>query len=87
MRGGPSTKRGRKKNGYDGDRTSLPVGMCLASFTFAKLPLPMVLSSRYLPMCGSSEVRRDELRAEADALPVPAPPPPPPLLLPSDPCK
>ena len=38
--------------------TSLPVGMCLASFTLAKLPFPMVLSSRYFPMWGSSPVRR-----------------------------
>uniref|UniRef100_A0A6B0UY11 Putative secreted protein n=1 Tax=Ixodes ricinus TaxID=34613 RepID=A0A6B0UY11_IXORI len=40
--------------------TSLPVGTCLASFTLAKLPLPMVLSSRYRPMWGSSEVRLRE---------------------------
>ena len=38
--------------------TSLPVGMCLASFTLAKLPFPIVFSSRYFPMCGSSPVRR-----------------------------
>ena len=42
--------------------TSLPVGICLASLTLAKLPLPMVLSSRYLPMCGSSPVRRPDTR-------------------------
>lgn len=57
----------------------------MASFTLAKLPLPMVLSNRYFPMCGSSEVRRDELRTDADALPELPPPPPPPPLLPSDP--
>jgi hypothetical protein len=30
--------------------TSFPVGMCLASLTLAKFPLPMVLRRRYLPM-------------------------------------
>lgn len=65
--------------------TSLPVGICLASFTLAKFPLPMVFSNRYFPMCGSSEVRLEELRIDADALPEPPPPPPPPPLLPSDP--
>lgn len=54
--------------------TSFPVGICLANLTLAKLPLPMVLSSRYLPMCGSSEVR---LREEGVR-------PPPPVL--SPPC-
>lgn len=42
-------------------RTSFPVGTCLASLTLAKFPLPMVLSSLYLPMWGSSEVRLLEL--------------------------
>lgn len=43
--------------------TSRPVGTCLASLTLAKLPLPMVLISRYLPMCGSSRPRfRDDVR-------------------------
>lgn len=65
-------------------RTSFPVGICLANFTLAKLPLPMVFSNRYFPMCGSSEVRREELRTDAEAL-LETPPPPPPLLLPSDP--
>ena len=41
--------------------TSRPVGTCLANLTLAKLPLPMVLISRYLPMCGSSRPRlRDD---------------------------
>ena len=31
--------------------TILPVGMCFASLTTAKLPLPMVFMTRYLPMC------------------------------------
>ena len=30
--------------------TSLPVGTCLASLTFAKFPLPIVLINRYLPI-------------------------------------
>ena len=30
--------------------TSLPVGTCFANFTLAKLPLPIVLISRYFPM-------------------------------------
>ena len=37
--------------------TSLPVGTCFASFTLAKLPLPIVLIRRYLPMWGSSDPR------------------------------
>lgn len=37
--------------------TSLPVGKCLANFTLAKLPLPMVLSNLYFPMVGSSPAR------------------------------
>ena len=37
--------------------TCRPVGRCFASFTLAKLPLPMVLISRYFPMCGSSALR------------------------------
>lgn len=36
--------------------TSLPVGTCLASFTLAKLPLPIVFSSLYFPIVGSSPV-------------------------------
>lgn len=52
----------------DGVLTSFPVGTCLASLTLAKLPLPMVLSSLYLPMCGSSDVRLldDETRPVDD---------------------
>ena len=38
-------------------QTSLPVGTCFASLTLAKLPLPIVFISLYLPMCGSSEPR------------------------------
>lgn len=34
--------------------TSFPVGTCLANFTLAKLPLPMVLSNLYFPIVGSS---------------------------------
>ena len=49
--------------------TSLPVGICFASLTLAKLPLPMVLRRRYLPMCGSSPVRRDEMRVEPPSVP------------------
>lgn len=37
--------------------TSLPVGKCLANFTFAKFPFPIVFNSLYRPICGSSEVR------------------------------
>ncbi|RNA05455.1 hypothetical protein BpHYR1_052059, partial [Brachionus plicatilis] len=37
--------------------TCLPMSSCLASFTLAKLPLPIVLIRRYLPMCGSSALR------------------------------
>ena len=48
--------------------TSFPVGICLASLTLAKLPFPMVLSNRYLPMCGSSDVRPEELVADAVVL-------------------
>ncbi len=33
--------------------TSRPVGICFANLTFAKFPLPMVLTNRYLPICGS----------------------------------
>ena len=44
------------------NNTSLPVGMCFASFTLAKFPLPIVLRSRYFPMWGSSPVRRLEIR-------------------------
>lgn len=40
--------------------TSCPVGMCLASFTFAKFPFPMVLSSLYLPTYTSSPGGREE---------------------------
>lgn len=61
--------------------TSFPVGTCLASLTLAKFPLPMVLSSLYLPMCGSSDERlRDDPRVlvTAEAL---LPPPPVELLL------
>lgn len=62
--------------------TSFPVGTCLASLTLAKLPLPMVLSSLYLPMCGSSDERlRDDPRVLVTVeapLPPPTPPPPPP---------
>lgn len=36
--------------------TSFPVGICLANLTFAKFPFPMVLSRRYFPMWGSSEL-------------------------------
>ena len=44
-----------------GMHTSSPVGRCLASLTLAKFPLPMVLSSWYLPMCGSESGRlRDD---------------------------
>jgi hypothetical protein len=54
----------------------------LASLTLAKLPLPMVLSSLYLPMCGSSDERlRDDPRVLVTVeapLPPPTPPPPPP---------
>ena len=61
--------------------TSFPVGTCLASLTLAKLPLPMVLSSLYLPMCGSSDERlRDDPRVLVTVeapLPPPTPPPPP----------
>uniref|UniRef100_A0A2M4D6C8 Putative secreted protein n=1 Tax=Anopheles darlingi TaxID=43151 RepID=A0A2M4D6C8_ANODA len=38
--------------------TSLLVGTCLASFTLAKLPLPIVFSSLYLPMCSSPDLHR-----------------------------
>lgn len=63
--------------------TSFPVGTCLASLTLAKLPLPIVLSSLYLPMCGSSDERlRDDPR---EIIPAEAPPPPPALLLPPPP--
>jgi len=62
--------------------TSFPVGTCLASLTLAKLPLPMVLSSLYLPICGSSDERlRDDPRVLVTVeapLPPPTPPPPPP---------
>lgn len=34
--------------------TSLPVGTCLASFTFAKFPFPIVLRSLYFPICSSA---------------------------------
>lgn len=34
--------------------TSCPVGMCLASFTLAKLPFPIVFNSLYLPTYTSS---------------------------------
>lgn len=40
--------------------TSFPVGTCLASFTFAKLPLPIVFNSLYLPICSSAGRHRDE---------------------------
>jgi len=45
--------------------TCRPVGRCFASFTLAKLPLPMVLISRYFPICGSSVLRPagDPIRA------------------------
>lgn len=33
--------------------TSFPVGTCFANFTLAKLPLPIVFNSLYLPMCSS----------------------------------
>ena len=48
---------------WDSARTSCPVGMCLASLTLAKFPLPMVLSSLYFPTYISSPGGRDE---EAD---------------------
>lgn len=35
-------------------RTSCPVGICLASFTFAKFPLPIVFSNLYFPTYTSS---------------------------------
>lgn len=40
--------------------TSWPVGMCLASFTLAKLPLPIVFRSLYLPTYTSSPGGREE---------------------------
>lgn len=57
--------------------TSLPVGKCFASFTLAKLPLPIVLSSLYLPIVGSSPVlerflvETEPIRAESDELSFP----------------
>uniref|UniRef100_A0A8D8M7K7 Uncharacterized protein n=1 Tax=Cacopsylla melanoneura TaxID=428564 RepID=A0A8D8M7K7_9HEMI len=44
--------------------TSFPVGTCLASLTLAKFPFPIVLSSLYLPMWGSSRSRRDDSRLD-----------------------
>lgn len=49
--------------------TSFPVGMCLASLTLAKFPFPIVLSSLYFPMWGSSPVRREDIRAEDEPSP------------------
>jgi len=69
-----------------GDFTSFPVGTCLASLTLAKFPLPIVLSSLYLPMCGSSDERlRDDPRdmTATGALPVLPPPAPPPPIPPT----
>ena len=42
--------------------TSLPVGICFASLTLAKLPLPIVFSKRYRPTWGSSCRDKRELR-------------------------
>ena len=39
--------------------TSRPVGKCRASLTLAKLPLPMVLRSLYLPTCWESSAPPD----------------------------
>lgn len=41
-------------------QTSCPVGMCFASLTLAKFPLPIVLTSLYLPTYTSSPGGRDE---------------------------
>lgn len=40
--------------------TSLPVGTCFANFTLAKLPLPIVFNSLYLPMCSSPGRHRSD---------------------------
>lgn len=40
--------------------TSLPVGICFANFTLAKLPLPIVFNSLYLPMCSSPGRHRSD---------------------------
>lgn len=54
--------------------TSFPVGTCLASFTLAKFPLPIVFSNLYLPMWGSSEVRLlEESRPPLLDTPTPSP--------------
>lgn len=61
--------------------TSFPVGTCLANLTLAKFPLPIVLSSLYLPMCGSSDERlREDPRVLGTAA-APLPPPPIDVLL------
>lgn len=49
--------------------TSFPVGICFASFTFAKFPLPIVLSNLYFPIIGSSPVL-DLFLVDADPIRV-----------------
>ena len=54
---------------YNTLQTSLPVGTCLASFTFAKFPLPIVLMSLYFPIWGSSlalDLEEDNLDMDAE---------------------
>lgn len=50
-----ASRRRKETGSYDAnDITWRPVGTCLASFTLAKLPRPIVLMRRYLPICCTS---------------------------------
>ncbi len=53
--------------------TSRPVGICFANLTFAKFPLPIVLTNRYFPICGSfgSRILLDCSRVDDDDVDAP----------------